>query len=323
LHTNANFQKIYKKIIFSFDIFKKKILIVGKNAELRTLRREFRQNWYLGLRYSNKFFESIFIISNDLDISEVNALTSKYHHTNEVYLMAVTPSLNISNADILEYSNIKANFIRIDNKLLNKSNIFIKNIFDIFVSLIILPFFLILHFILFILINFDSRGGVFFTQERLAKTKGVFKIYKYRTMYANSDGILKRYLDKNPEELKYYEKYHKYKNNPRITKIGRFLRTSSLDEVPQFINILKGDMSLIGPRPYLKNEEKKLGKDKDFILKVKPGITGLWQVSGRSKLSFKRRNVLEVYYIKNWSLWADIIILFKSVKVVFGKFGAS
>jgi undecaprenyl-phosphate galactose phosphotransferase len=141
-------------------------------------------------------------------------------------------------------------------------------------------------------------------------------------MYENSEKLLKTYLANHPEEIKYYKKYHKYKNDPRITKIGKILRETSLDELPQIINVLKGEMSIVGPRPYMLNELNKLGSFKEFILKVKPGITGLWQVSGRNNLTFKERNELEVWYIKNWSLWLDFVILVKTIKVVLLKIGA-
>jgi undecaprenyl-phosphate galactose phosphotransferase len=142
-------------------------------------------------------------------------------------------------------------------------------------------------------------------------------------MYENSDMILEQYLKDNPDEIEYYNKYHKYKNDPRITKIGRFLRKTSLDELPQLINVLKGEMSLVGPRPYMVEENQKIGKYSKTISKVKPGITGLWQVNGRSKLDFNSRIKLDVWYIRNWSLWLDIIILIKTVKVVLKKDGAS
>ena len=141
-------------------------------------------------------------------------------------------------------------------------------------------------------------------------------------MYENGDEILQNYLKDNPDEIEYYNKYHKYKNDPRVTKIGRFLRTSSLDELPQIINVLKGEMSIIGPRPYMVSEVEKLKDKKDILLKVKPGITGLWQVSGRNELSFKERMELESWYIQNWSLWLDFVILMKTVKTVLKKTGA-
>jgi undecaprenyl-phosphate galactose phosphotransferase len=141
-------------------------------------------------------------------------------------------------------------------------------------------------------------------------------------MYENSDKILNEYLEKYPDEVEYYQKYHKYRNDPRVTTIGKVLRSSSLDELPQILNVLKGDMSLVGPRPYMLDEFDMLGKYGEIILKVRPGITGLWQVSGRNNLSFKERNELEVWYIRNWLFWDDFIILLKTIKVVCFKIGA-
>ena len=123
--------------------------------------------------------------------------------------------------------------------------------------------------------------------------------------------------------MEYYSIYHKYKSDPRVTKIGRFLRASSLDEFPQFFNILRGDMNLIGPRPYMVGEKDNIGKqNEDIILEVKPGITGLWQVSGRNNLTFYERVELDKWYIQNWSLWMDFVIFMKTLKVIFLKIGA-
>jgi undecaprenyl-phosphate galactose phosphotransferase len=142
-------------------------------------------------------------------------------------------------------------------------------------------------------------------------------------MHENSDAILREYLKLNPQEKENYALYHKYENDPRITRIGKFLRATSLDELPQFYNIFKGEMNLIGPRPYMLEENEKIGKlNQELILKVAPGITGLWQVSGRNNLTFLERVELDTWYIQNWSLWMDFVIFLKTIKVVFSKVGA-
>ena len=187
----------------------------------------------------------------------------------------------------------------------------------------IFPFALLLHLFISLLIKMDSQGSVIFKQKRLGKDSKPFSCYKYRTMYTTNSNILNNYLKKNPEELEYYKIYHKYKNDPRVTKIGSFLRKTSLDEFPQFYNILKGDMNLIGPRPYMISEKNKIGKlNEDVILKIKPGITGLWQVSGRNNLTFAQRVDLDTWYINSWSLWMDFVIFMKTIKVVLSKVGA-
>ena len=174
-----------------------------------------------------------------------------------------------------------------------------KRGFDIFVSffgLIILSPLLIGTIIA---IRLESKGKAIFTQERIGKDGKLFKMYKFRTMVVGADDVLKKLLEEDEEARKEYSKNKKLKNDPRITKIGKFLRSTSLDEFPQFINVLKGDMSLVGPRPYLPREEKDMGYYYYYITKCKPGITGLWQVSGRSQLCFEDRLDLDLEYYRD------------------------
>ncbi len=156
----------------------------------------------------------------------------------------------------------------------------------------------------------DSKGDILFRQRRIGKGGDEFTCLKYRTMFENSDEILREYLALNPQEVDHYSRYHKYRDDPRVTKFGRFLRSTSLDELPQILNVLRGDMSIVGPRPYMVNEVDKLGEFRDTILRVKPGITGLWQVSGRNNLTFQERMELESWYIKEFgsSYWGRIFI---------------
>ncbi|MCD6259069.1 MAG: sugar transferase, partial [Helicobacteraceae bacterium] len=187
----------------------------------------------------------------------------------------------------------------------------------------IFPFLVLLHLLLSLLIGVSSKGPIIYKQKRLGKDGKEFSCYKYRTMYQNGDETLAQYLKDNPDEEKHYAIYHKYKNDPRITTIGKFLRATSLDELPQLYNILRGDMNLIGPRPYMLNEKSIMGLDNaEIILKVKPGITGLWQVFGRNNLTFDQRIELDKWYIQNWSLWIDFVIFMKTIKVVLSKSGA-
>jgi len=142
-------------------------------------------------------------------------------------------------------------------------------------------------------------------------------------MYTNADELLKELLEKNPELRQEYETFRKLKNDPRVTKVGKFLRKTSLDELPQIFNVLKGEMSLVGPRPVTKEEIDKYYKDYAiYYYEVLPGITGLWQISGRSDTSYDERVELDVWYVKNWNLWLDIVILIKTIKVVLKREGA-
>jgi undecaprenyl-phosphate galactose phosphotransferase len=141
-------------------------------------------------------------------------------------------------------------------------------------------------------------------------------------MYLDGNERLQKILKSSPEIKLEWEKFMKIANDPRVTLLGKFLRRTSIDELPQLWNVIKGEMSLVGPRPYLPCEVKNLEKRMGIITKVKPGITGLWQVSGRSQLSFDERLTLDEYYVKNWSLWSDIVIIVKTLKVFFKAEGA-
>ena len=159
-----------------------------------------------------------------------------------------------------------------------------------------------------------DNGPLFYKQKRIGKNGKEFYIYKFRSMVVGADEKLAKYLEENEEAREEYNTYKKLKNDPRITKIGHFIRKTSLDEFPQFINVLKGDMSLVGPRPYLPQEKEDMGIMVKTIANMKPGITGLWQVSGRSEATFKERLDMDREYYYNWTLKWDIKILFRTVK---------
>lgn len=198
---------------------------------------------------------------------------------------------------------------------------FFKRIFDILGGIvgfiILIPLTIIVFFAN--LINKD-KGPLFYSQKRIGKKGRVFKIYKFRSMIVGASDILKQYLDEHPDEKKEFTKYRKLKHDPRITKTGAFLRKTSLDEWPQFINILKGDMSLVGNRPYLLREKEEMGEDFDSIEKYKPGLTGLWQTSGRSNLKFVDRINIEKEYVP--TLVGDIKIICATVQKVLKRDGA-
>lgn len=165
-----------------------------------------------------------------------------------------------------------------------------------------------------------DKGPIFFTQNRIGKNGKEFKMYKYRTMVIGADQILEDLMKKDPAIREEYTKNKKLANDPRITSAGKFLREKSLDEFPQFINVLLGQMSLIGPRPYLPREKEDMGQYYEDVVACKPGLTGMWQSHGRSDVDFEHRLVLDEYYYRNWSFWLDVTILFKTVKqVLYGK----
>lgn len=162
-----------------------------------------------------------------------------------------------------------------------------------------------------------DNGPVFYVQKRIGKNGKVFIMYKYRSMVVDADRKLKRYLLDNPEANEEFMEFRKLKDDPRITAVGKFIRKTSLDEFPQFINVLKGDMSLVGPRPYLPREKRAMGKAYKEITKTKPGLTGPWQVNGRSEISLKERMKMDIEYMQNESLISDIKFIFKTVLKIF------
>ncbi|MEW6102609.1 MAG: undecaprenyl-phosphate galactose phosphotransferase WbaP [bacterium] len=212
--------------------------------------------------------------------------------------------------------------LEIKNNILNPGNTFIKRIFDILIGSLL--FIILSPFLLFIslALKVTSEGPVIYSQKRIGKGGRPFMCLKFRTMSKDAEERLKELL-KDENIKKEYERYWKIKDDPRVTKIGRFLRRFSLDELPQIINVLKGEMSLVGPRPAFPEEIEAFYKDKAGIyFLAPPGITGLWQISGRSEATFEKRIFFDVWYVKNWSLWLDIVILFKTIKVVLKKEGA-
>ena len=218
----------------------------------------------------------------------------------------------ITSADTTVFSKIKRGIYLI-----------LKRTFDILISLIglifLLPVALVVKIAYMLTGDFKS---IFFVQDRIGKKGKTFKFFKFRTMVPNADEVLFKTLELDPKLMEEYTINKKLKDDPRITKAGKVIRRYSIDELPQLINIFLGDMSLIGNRPYLPREKKDMGKYYDDIVKTKPGLTGYWQVSGRSDVSFNYRLKLEQYYSNNYSLLLDIKIIFKTVKVVLGMNGA-
>lgn len=220
------------------------------------------------------------------------------------------------------YNNEKMvyNIYKSDEKVNNKMlyNI-IKRVFDIVVSLCAMILLLPLFVVIGILIKIDSKGPIFFLHNRIGKNGKKIKIYKFRTMVQNAEELMSRF---SPEQKREFDENYKLDNDFRITKIGNILRKTSLDELPQLLNILKGDMSIVGPRPLVKKELEKYGDKKDKFLSVTPGLTGNWACNGRSNIEYPERIKLELDYIDNCSLWLDIKIILKTIISVFKKEGA-
>ncbi|TAE57641.1 MAG: sugar transferase [Nostocales cyanobacterium] len=193
---------------------------------------------------------------------------------------------------------------------------FTKRLFDIAFSLSVLILFFPIYLILALLIAISSEGPIFYVQERVGKNYRRFKCIKFRTMVTNADEILSQMMATSPELRQEFTSTFKLKQDPRITKIGHFLRITSLDEFPQFWNVLKGDMSVVGPRPLVADELVKYGIHIDQILTIRPGITGLWQVSGRNDIPYPRRVLIDLHYVKFRNFSLDLWIILKTINVV-------
>jgi Undecaprenyl-phosphate galactose phosphotransferase WbaP len=201
--------------------------------------------------------------------------------------------------------------------LLSRRNRWLKKSFDLIGALSIFIILSPLLVLLSILIGIDSPGPILYRQERLSKNYRLFNVVKFRTMVLDAEGKLQQLLQNNPIAKEEYVKFHKLENDPRVTRIGRILRKFSLDELPQLWNVIKGEMSLSGPRAYMSTELDNMGSYSDTILRVNPGMTGWWQVLGRHQTSFQKRLQMDEYYISNWSLWMDTYIFLKTILVVF------
>ena len=198
-----------------------------------------------------------------------------------------------------------------------RSKILLKAVIDYVVVVATAPIWLTVVAVIAAVIKINEPGeSIFFKQKRIGRFGKPFSCYKFRSMHKNWRKILDDYLEQNPAEVEHFAKFHKYEFDPRITKVGGFIRRTSLDELPQLFNVLRLEMSLVGPRPYMFYEKKQIGKNLGKITRVRPGLTGLWQVSGRNEISFDERVKMECAYVDNLSIFRDFLILFRTIFVV-------
>lgn len=343
-----------KKILAKLNLWKKRVIILGTNGLARLAAEEIKTNTTLGYevvgfltdkrKNIGKKLAGLQIIGKIADIENLSKslgikdVIIALHYISQNKLkkvinecektaetIRVIPSagnLFTVGVEIEKFGDILS--LSVARTLIKPWNIWIKGLFEIIVAFILSIFLLPVFLFIGLAIRIDSPGPVFFTQDRLGwKNKEIFKFYKFRSMYIDAESKLEKYFGENPGAKKEWDRYQKLKeNDPRVTRVGKFIRKYSLDELPQLINIFKKDMNLVGPRPYLPREIKEIAESHQIISRVKPGITGMWQVRGRNLLSFKERLLLDEFYIRNWSLWLDVVILFKTIKVLFTREGA-
>lgn len=249
--------------------------------------------------------------------SDVTKITSGYRYTITV---KKNPGVSTSTQHLKDIAGI-IGFSSTHN-LTFKTNILLKRILDIALIVLFLPLLIPIFLILALLVKCTSKGPVFYGHKRVGKNGKEFKAWKFRSMCVDSQEQLEKILATDPVRRAEWEKDRKFTDDPRVTKFGKILRKSSLDELPQLFNIFAGEMSFVGPRPVTESELDYYGNQKDVVLSVTPGLTGMWQVSGRSDTGYEERVNFDTFYIQNWSIWMDIWILIKTVWVVIKGKGA-
>lgn len=346
-------QYLTKRILVAAQLWLKPVVAIGSQEGIGILQKSFAAEPGLGYRivniisYSpgrkslreqlslNNFDEWQEIITCS-GVSEVIIALPELKRTELLRLIyriqplvknvAILPDLQglpLSNLETDFFFDQKTVLLRVCNNLLVYHNRLLKRIFDLCCGSIFLLVALPIMLVIAVLVKINSPGPIFHDGKRLGKDGRNFRCLKFRTMYVNEHEILQKYLDAHSEAAEEWQRYAKLRTfDPRVTKVGKWLRKYSLDELPQIMNVLKGEMSLVGPRPYLPSEYGRMSFYKEIILKILPGITGLWQVRGRNEIPFEGRLSLESWYVRNWSIWLDITLLIRTVGAVFRRRGA-
>jgi Undecaprenyl-phosphate galactose phosphotransferase WbaP len=249
-----------------------------------------------------------------------NVLLDKSHRFKRIIVMfddARMGSVWFTPLHLVEYLGLE-----VTHQLINPTQQVIKRLLDLTLILVSLPVLLPAFALISLAIKLDSPGPVFYSQKRVGHGGKDIRIWKFRSMVSNAEEVLKDYLDANPSMRAEWEENFKLKRDPRITRVGNFLRRTSLDEFPQLWNVLHREMSLIGPRPIVTEEIALYGEDFEIFKQVLPGMTGMWQISGRNDLTYRERVNLDVYYVQNWSIWLDVHILIHTFLTAFQGRGA-
>lgn len=325
-----------KKFLYKLGIWEERVIVFGKNDIVDYILAE----KYLGYKIVGKYdilnieksmelIESysagtvVISVGKEEDNEKISKLSYELSYRN-------IPTIVIPFLEGLPVSGMEVQYaIGVEGiMLIDKTSIppfiksFGKRFFDILLSLIGIFLLIVPMLIISMIIFFIDGGNIIYAHKRIGYKGKEFKCFKFRSMRTNSEKIFQEYLEKNKEEKEYWLKERKIKNDPRITKIGKIIRKTALDELPQLFNVLFGDMSLIGPRPITNEELDLYEENKKLYLSVKPGLTGLWQISGRNDISYKQRVLLDAWYVRNWSPWHDIIILIKTIPVLLFRKGA-
>lgn len=328
------FRNLVRKCMFALGGGRIPVFFAGSGAAADIIATEFETNVYIGFRVVRRFNDSqlreivpaaqkmgvnVLVVCQDVRLFQCRMAEYAKWFTHVEYL-PTTRAFPVLGARAISFGGFgglemvnqgRIGVLRLEKWLLDK-------VLAVLAFIAFLPFFLIIP----VLIKLTSRGPVFYRQKRLGRQGVPIRVWKFRSMYDDADDRLKRILASDPKKKDEWEKNFKLFGDPRVTPLGRFLRRTSLDELPQLFNVFAGEMALIGPRPIVWKEVTYYGEDYKVFYRVKPGITGLWQVSGRSETDYARRVALDTYYVLNWSPWLDIWILMRTVGAVLSMRGA-
>ena len=354
LWINLSLRFLFKRFLFLFKAIRKDVLIIGAGSTGADLLRGLRRERYLGYHVvgfldSNgekgdtiegapvlgtmedldrvrrayaveKAFIALPSLSSD-EMMDLYVRLRKYFR--EVVIVPRIRMMALMNSDIHYLFNNDLFLLNVKNNLGYGLNRFLKKFVDYFLAVFFFPLFLFVLGIVALLIKLESPGPVFYRHNRYSVGGDEITIFKFRSMYKDADVRLKGLLERDEELRREWNNCFKLKKDPRITKVGRVLRKTSLDELPQMLNVLKGEMSIIGPRPVVSDElEKYYARYGDYFENIKSGITGLWQISGRSDTNYEYRVRSDLWYVLNWSFWLDVVILLKTIIVVLKGKGA-
>jgi Undecaprenyl-phosphate galactose phosphotransferase WbaP len=340
---------IMRRLLIRFGLWGEAVVIIGETRKARFLARFFKTRLQYGMLpvavlsdehhsgdplvpcprlpictiklFARELSVKTALIAVD-DLNDIEEIIKRYRDAFQWVILIKDQYKNYGLTFLKPLDFLDVLGLQIKNNLLSSPPQVIKRSMDLALALIgiflLAPLLAVIAFV----IKSESPGGVFYRQRRLGKGGQVFHVLKFRSMYRNADEILREAMARDPAVKDEWDRYQKLKNDPRITRIGRWLRRFSLDELPQLWNVLKGEMSLVGPRPIMVEQLELYGRTIRDCFRVRPGITGLWQVSGRNQTTFAQRAELDLEYIQRWSAWLDIYILLKTLKVVLCHEGA-
>ncbi|MDR0453448.1 MAG: sugar transferase [Deferribacteraceae bacterium] len=332
-----------KRVMFRISPFQERVLIAGAGDRLEGIARSFESEKFMGIKIAavchidktttkagldkilaDNSVDAAILVHAAADAHNITPLFSHIH--TKVRKMMYIPehgAMDMTNAETGQLLRSQLGYLSLNNALQSSFNRLIKRFMDIIIAIILMPLFLPVLIVLIAAVRLTSPGPGIFSHGRIGRDGKTFMVYKLRSMYKDAGKRLEKMITDDPAIKAEWEANYKLKDDPRITPLGSFLRKSSLDELPQFFNVLKGEMSFVGPRPVLREELDKYYKEKEVYYNMAmPGITGLWQVSGRNDTTYADRVDIDCWYVFNWSLWLDVVILFSTPFAVIFRKGA-